>query len=593
MRTTTTIDPRKKASLTFTPARGMTRSELSSHLTPPDHESQSPAETSREAVTQPNLSHDFSRISVHPPSSAMDAQALQPTTQSCPLALASPRACPFGGACHTCPTRVQTKLTINQPGDEYEQEADRVAEQVMRMPDTPHREVPVTARLVIPAIQRTSRLDEDEEGEEILQRKELSGQVNPTTDSSVAVPSIVREVLRSPGQPLDQQTRAFFEPRLGHNFSRVRLHADARAAESARSVNALAYTVGKHVVFGAGQYASGVPRDGRLLAHELAHVVQQGSADAEARFDRLYRPSGSHPCARLQRAVVYQGAYIQNDIDPLDPSTAPAEEPGALGHTAFVVDGQDFKPMDHDTRLRKLFPLPGAAPLSGSCFLTNREINVASANRVRILTPAPWTRTVPKSELSTMSLFRGALRGRAACSGTGTATIRLRGMPNDLALRAWVLRCEMQHASDDRCLVQRYIQSYAADVQALPTTFPRGYLGLGSCESRLNEQLRREARLRAFTTDYRAFTDDYERSSHRPRAPLRVGTACNTITLTLTTPTTANIPRDCHPWSPAQGGREPEAQNTTSQRKATSYDKATIDPKGRPRDVRLAGGTED
>ncbi len=89
------------------------------------------------------------------------------------------------------------------------------------------------------------------------------------------VPLIVHDVLNSPGQPLDAGTRAFMEPRFGHDFSRVRVHTDARAAESARSVNALAYTVGRDVVFGAGQYAPGMSEGRRLLAHELTHTLQQ------------------------------------------------------------------------------------------------------------------------------------------------------------------------------------------------------------------------------------------------------------------------------------------------------------------------------
>ncbi|MBN2118650.1 MAG: DUF4157 domain-containing protein [Anaerolineales bacterium] len=88
-------------------------------------------------------------------------------------------------------------------------------------------------------------------------------------------PVIVHDVLRFPGQSLDAQTRAFMEPRFGHDFSQVRVHTDARAAESARAVNALAYTVGRDVVFGAGQYAPATPQGQRLLAHELTHVAQQ------------------------------------------------------------------------------------------------------------------------------------------------------------------------------------------------------------------------------------------------------------------------------------------------------------------------------
>src|SRR5712691_7910193 len=90
-----------------------------------------------------------------------------------------------------------------------------------------------------------------------------------------AVPPIVHDVLSSPGQSLDAGTRAFMEPRFGHDFSQVRVHTDARAAESARAVNALAYAVGHDVVFGTGQYTPGTSEGQRLLAHELTHVVQQ------------------------------------------------------------------------------------------------------------------------------------------------------------------------------------------------------------------------------------------------------------------------------------------------------------------------------
>ena len=92
----------------------------------------------------------------------------------------------------------------------------------------------------------------------------------------VTAPSIVHEVLRSQGQPLVPETRAFMEPRFGHDFSRVRVHTDARAVESAYSINALAYALGEHIVFDTGQYAPGTAQGKKLLAHELAHTVQQG-----------------------------------------------------------------------------------------------------------------------------------------------------------------------------------------------------------------------------------------------------------------------------------------------------------------------------
>src|SRR6516165_3480149 len=106
-----------------------------------------------------------------------------------------------------------------------------------------------------------------------LQRK--ATELSTLSSQPSIAPPIVHEVLRAPGQPLDRETRAFMEPRFGHDFSRVRVHTDARASESARAVNAFAYTVGRNVVFDAGQYAPH-SRDGQqLLAHELTHVVQQ------------------------------------------------------------------------------------------------------------------------------------------------------------------------------------------------------------------------------------------------------------------------------------------------------------------------------
>ncbi len=105
--------------------------------------------------------------------------------------------------------------------------------------------------------------------ESVLQRSAI----NPSPVHEV--PPVVHEVLRSPGQPLDTATCAFMEPRFGHDFSGVRVHNDARAAESARAVNALAYTVGRDVVFGAGQYAPHSRAGQRLLAHELTHTIQQ------------------------------------------------------------------------------------------------------------------------------------------------------------------------------------------------------------------------------------------------------------------------------------------------------------------------------
>lgn len=103
-----------------------------------------------------------------------------------------------------------------------------------------------------------------------LQRAAITG-----TRAGDTAPPIVDDVLRSPGRPLDATTRAFMEPRFGHDFSSVRVHDDARAAASARAVGALAYTAGRHVTFGTGRFDPATSEGRALLAHELAHVAQQ------------------------------------------------------------------------------------------------------------------------------------------------------------------------------------------------------------------------------------------------------------------------------------------------------------------------------
>jgi hypothetical protein len=108
------------------------------------------------------------------------------------------------------------------------------------------------------------------------------------------VPPVVHEVLNSSGQPLETDTREFMESRFGHDFSGVRVHTDSRAAESARAVNALAYTVGRNVVFDSGRYTPKTQEGQKLMAHELTHVVQQSGCHAGSGRLSLGKPGTSH-----------------------------------------------------------------------------------------------------------------------------------------------------------------------------------------------------------------------------------------------------------------------------------------------------------
>jgi len=158
------------------------------------------------------------------------------------------------------PAPLQRKLAINPPDDAYEREADRVAEDVTN----------TTGPQVQRACDCGGTCDECSEGAKVQTMHAGSDHAHEAT-----APPVVDEVLRSPGQPLEPSTRSFMEDRFAHDFSDVRVHSDAKAAESARSVNALAYTVGSDVVLGEGQHASNTDSGRKLLAHELTHVVQQ------------------------------------------------------------------------------------------------------------------------------------------------------------------------------------------------------------------------------------------------------------------------------------------------------------------------------
>lgn len=177
-----------------------------------------------------------------------------------------------GGQCAECQKKnmgvggqpLQTKLAISEPGDVYEQEADGVAEQVMRMSP-----VDVSKRQKIGMTQS------------LVQRR-ASGSATGLAEP----PPTVYDVLNSPGQPLDMATRAFFEPRFGQDFSQVRVHTGSTAEKSAGNLNAHAYTVGHDIVFANGQFSPGMYEGRRLIVHELTHVLQQRDGSAAERVQR-------------------------------------------------------------------------------------------------------------------------------------------------------------------------------------------------------------------------------------------------------------------------------------------------------------------
>jgi hypothetical protein len=295
---------------------------------------------------------------------------------------------------------VQTRLTVNQPGDEYEQEADRVADSVMRMPEsyivgeTPRNDCATDlADVGSRHVQRACAACEDE----LLQRRaadEIAGQTageertiqtlshpgamvwrqsiaeeEESVQAKAAIPSraahrvtgrdaaLILQVKRGPAHTLPASVRQFMEPRFGHDFGRVRLHTDARASESARAVGARAYTLGSHVVFGQGQFQPSTERGRRLIAHELTHVVQQRRG-AEPMLRRTLTASSSCP------AGVHDA--------PADPITELAADDqraqlmalgsfNVLSFEALLFDDPTFGRSDVSDAYERRFGLPPAA----------------------------------------------------------------------------------------------------------------------------------------------------------------------------------------------------------------------------------------
>ncbi|MCF6155911.1 MAG: DUF4157 domain-containing protein [Candidatus Brocadia sp.] len=212
---------------------------------------------------------------------------------------------------------IQAKLKIGPPNDIYEQEADRVAEQVMRMPEKQHiaysplrslayghscsaignKPYAISYTPYATSIQTKpgwpfSKGPACGEEETLLQTKGVSGntpEVTPSAESQI-------NSIRSGGHSLPESVRAFFEPRFGQDFSQVRIHTDSNAGESAKAVNALVYTVGRDVVFSGGQYSPETESGKKLIAHELTHVVQQ-------------KDNHSHPIIRRKNVPAGKGEF--------------------------------------------------------------------------------------------------------------------------------------------------------------------------------------------------------------------------------------------------------------------------------------------
>lgn len=226
--------------------------------------------------------------------------------------------------------KAQPQLKVSQPGDTYEREADSLAEQVMQMPESQ-----LQLACACGGGCSKCRMNKMPEGRELLQTKH----VRSADLGQTAVPPLVKEVLSVPGQSLDSETRDFMGSRFGHDFGKVRVHADHLAALSAETVGAKAYTVGSDVVMGRGRYSPTTHDGQRLLAHELVHVLQQSanatshsvSGDAHIRV-----PNGAMEAEGADRAFarhVTTEPVLARQSGPIKPQTVPTKtvfNPGVM-----------------------------------------------------------------------------------------------------------------------------------------------------------------------------------------------------------------------------------------------------------------------
>jgi outer membrane protein OmpA-like peptidoglycan-associated protein len=317
---------------------------------------------------------------------------------------------------------IQAKLTISQPGDPDEQEADLVADRVRRMAESGAiNSAPGVVHRKCAACEAGDTTCAKCGEEENLRRKEAPGQASQTGPAVHAVPGglgltsappIVHEVLSSPGQPLGTTERAFMEPRFGQDFSGVRVHTGAKAAESAAAVQARAYTVGNDIVFGGKESASDLP----VLAHELTHVIQQSG--------------GSPTLQRLQ--------YCLDFLEPRRPGIKESsvrdslrDDAAALGtvETELCLPAASFDPYRPDTQDIDI----AIRTPPGFCLQGDGKADVALLNgstlEVIEVKEATWDSDsgAPAAEFQLRNYLEKARHGRAIVN----AYWRARGHPAD------------------------------------------------------------------------------------------------------------------------------------------------------------------
>lgn len=254
-------------------------------------------------------------------------------------------------------TRIQAKLTISQPNDKHEQEADRMAEAVMRMP--------------APQMQRQPENNEEKQ-EELIRTKPISAKITPLIQRRVIPEDEERQVqargngktsrvtpyfksglnILGNGQPLSKETRAFFEPRFGRDFSGVRVHTDYRANQLTRSINARAFTKENDIVFGKGEFAPETKKGRNLIAHELVHTIQQTN---------IRNTINCYPRGVLEEMAIRRGRQLADPHFPVDISVI--DDSDLTGWLAAFTRTGEVYMQDVHTMVSNVLTAAGTHPI--------------------------------------------------------------------------------------------------------------------------------------------------------------------------------------------------------------------------------------
>ena len=483
-------------------------------------------------ITVPRFGHDFSRVSMHSTGHGM----------------------------------IQTKLKINKPGDIYEQEADSVADAVMRMPEpVVQREVEPEeeeeeerlqtkplANQITPLVQRQpDPADEEEEEEETIQAKPLAGhtpEVTPAISSGI-------QSLDGGGQPLSGSERRFFESRFRADFSNVRIHNDTLAVNAARSVNARAFAFGNNVVFGAGEYSSDTLAGRKLFAHELTHVVQQSRNkrslqrmpyDLDSSTALLHESIEKQYCREtgkpFQPGIRFSPGYAAwleantpriQFIPPIEEQVNPLErfrQRKSAGTTIPLINGKnvhaDKMPQRLSNMLNEIMPTVIKSEVAFGSLRRCRFDPVFKLDvGTKIIVPTPPDEKGWKAKLSP-----AALNNPPQCIGKAEVETTLRGDPDDRSYQKLIRDGELEHVQSIRVLYKRHLVPYYNFVMGLSS------IGASDADCNIQQQLGRRAELAAMgfilgdMAESKRFDDPG--STHFISMSLDIDTNCNTATLT-------------------------------------------------------------